>query len=55
MKKISVMVTTYNEKDNVVPLGEALIQLFQDKLYHKEYEILFIDNCSTDWTRQRID
>lgn len=55
MKKISVMVTTYNEKDNVVPLGEALIQLFQDKLSHYEYEILFMDNCSTDGTRQRID
>ena len=55
MKKISVMVTTYNEKDNVVPLGEALIQLFQDKLSHYEYEILFMDNCSTDGTRQRIN
>ena len=55
MKKISVMVTTYNEKDNVVPLGEALIQLFQDKLSHYEYEILFMDNCSTDGTQQRID
>ena len=55
MKKISVMVTTYNEKDNVVPLGEALIQLFQDTLSHYEYEILFMDNCSTDGTQQRID
>lgn len=55
MKKISVMVTTYNEKDNIAPLGEKLVQLFQEKLPNYDYEILFMDNCSTDGTQQRIE
>lgn len=55
MKKISVMVTTYNEKDNVAPLGEALIRLFQDELSSYDYEILFMDNCSTDGTQYEIE
>lgn len=55
MKKISVMITTYNEKDNVVPLGEALVRLFQYELPSYDYEILFMDNCSTDGTQQKIE
>lgn len=55
MKKISVMVTTYNEKDNVVPLVEELVQLFQNDLADYDYEILFMDNCSTDGTQGEIE
>jgi len=50
MKKISIMVPCYNEEENVVPMSEALVkQLSEMKEY--DYEILFIDNCSTDNTR----
>lgn len=50
IKKISIMVPCFNEEDNVVPMGEALISQM-DKLPQYDYEILFIDNCSTDNTR----
>ena len=50
-KLISVMVPTYNEEENVVPLSEAIIAEFASSLPQYDYEIVFIDNCSTDNTR----
>jgi glycosyltransferase involved in cell wall biosynthesis len=55
MKKVSVMVPTYNEKENVIPLSEAIIQMFKNQLPKYDYEIMFIDNCSQDSTREKID
>lgn len=54
MKKISILVPCYNEEENVVPMAEALIRMFQEQLSGYEYEILFIDNCSTDTTRDKL-
>jgi len=54
MKKISIMVPCYNEEENVVPLSEALIDMFKNDLPNYEYDILFIDNASTDTTRIKI-
>ena len=51
MKKISIMVPCYNEEDNVVPMSKALKELFETSLAQYDYEILFIDNKSTDNTR----
>lgn len=51
MKKISIMVPCYNEEDNVVPMSKALKELFETRLAQYDYEILFIDNKSTDNTR----
>ncbi len=51
---ISVMVPTYNEQENVRPLYEALVEQFRKNLPQYEYEILFIDNCSTDRTRTEL-
>lgn len=53
-KLISVLVPTYNEEENVVPLSEAIIKEFQKNLPQYEYEIVFIDNNSTDTTRVKI-
>ena len=44
MKKISVLIPTYNEEENVIPLSEALISVFSEKLVDYSYELLFIDN-----------
>lgn len=53
MKKISVIVPCFNEQDNVIPMSEALVkELTSLEIY--DYEIIFIDNCSTDRTRDRI-
>lgn len=53
MKKISIMVPCYNEEENVIPMSEALIRELSG-LPEYDYEILFIDNCSLDKTRERI-
>ncbi|MDD2269895.1 MAG: glycosyltransferase family 2 protein [Eubacteriales bacterium] len=50
MKTVSVLVPTYNEQDNVVPLSEAIIREFS-ALPNYDYEIVFIDNHSKDNTR----
>ncbi|MBR6223508.1 MAG: glycosyltransferase family 2 protein [Lachnospiraceae bacterium] len=52
MKKISVLVPCYNEQENVKPMSEAIAKLFETKCSEYDYELLFIDNCSTDNTRQ---
>lgn len=54
MKKISVLIPTYNEEDNVVPLSEAILTEFHSNLPDYEYEIVFIDNDSHDSTREKI-
>lgn len=53
-RRISVVVPTYNEQDNVVPLSQAVIAELEG-LSDYEYELLFIDNCSTDKTRERLE
>lgn len=53
MKKISIMVPCYNEEENVIPMSEALVAELS-KLSNYDYEILFIDNCSLDSTREKL-
>ena len=45
-KKISVVIPTYNEEANVVPLSQAIIEVMEKDLGEYDYEILFIDNHS---------
>ncbi|MDR2866989.1 MAG: glycosyltransferase family 2 protein [Methanomassiliicoccaceae archaeon] len=54
MKKISIMVPTYNEEGNVIPLVNAIIGQFTEFLSDYDYEILFIDNDSKDSTREKL-
>ena len=51
MKKISILIPCYNEQENVRPMSEAIVQLFQNTLTKYDYELLFIDNDSQDNTR----
>lgn len=55
MKTISVLIPTYNEEDNVVPMCCAVREEFAKNLPHYDYEIIFIDNCSKDKTRERLE
>lgn len=50
MKTLSVIVTVMNEEDNIQPLVKAT----QDALDGIDYELIFVDDGSTDSTRQRI-
>lgn len=54
MKKISVLVPCYNEEENVIPLSEAIIEQFGKYLSSYDYELIFIDNDSTDSTREKL-
>lgn len=54
MKKISVLIPCYNEEENVVPISEAVIEQFTEFLSMYDYEIIFIDNNSTDSTREKL-
>lgn len=47
------MVPCYNEEENVVLISEAIIKVL-DTLTAYDYELVFIDNCSTDNTRKLI-
>lgn len=51
MRKVSIVVPTYNEEENVKPLSKAIIQEFVENLSEYDYEIIFIDNDSVDNTR----
>ncbi len=51
MKKISVLIPCYNEEENVVPISEAVIDIITRELPEYEYELVFIDNDSSDNTR----
>ena len=51
MKKISIVVPTYNEGENVKPLSEAIINELSINCNTYDYELIFIDNNSKDNTQ----
>lgn len=54
MKTISVVIPTYNEEENVLLAYEEVVKVFRNSLKDYQYEILFVDNDSTDETRNII-
>ena len=54
LSKVSVLVPCYNEVENVKPLAYAIIQELK-KLENYDYELVFIDNHSTDRTQKLIE
>ena len=54
MKKISVIIPTYNEEENVPVLCPILVNIFTEQLPQYDYEIIFIDNDSQDLTREKL-
>jgi len=50
MTKLSIVTGTFNEADNVVELHERISRVISDHLAAYEFEIIFIDNASTDKT-----
>lgn len=51
-KKISVVIPCYNEEKNIPELYGRLSGVLQDML--QRYEIIFVDNCSRDRTRDML-
>ena len=52
-KKLSIICPAYNEEKNLSKLHERVNQLFEDQLADYDYEVLILDNCSEDATRDR--
>ncbi len=51
MKKISILIPCYNEKENVEPISRSVIDIMERELSNYDYELVFIDNDSKDGTR----
>lgn len=54
MKTISVLIPTYNEEENILLAYDRIVSVMENELPQYNYEIVFIDNCSTDKSRQMI-
>lgn len=54
MKKISIVIPTYNEIENIALLVSELTEILEKELSNYNYEIIVIDNYSTDGTRDEI-
>ena len=52
MKKISIIIPTYNEEENIDKLFSNIIEQMNKVNY--DYEIIVIDNASTDNTEGKI-
>lgn len=55
VKKISIMIPCYNEIENVELMSKTVINVMEEALPEYDYEILFIDNASTDGTRDVLE
>ena len=54
MKKISIVVPTYNEEENIRPLTEQILSTMARECPQYDLELLFIDNHSKDRSQQNI-
>ena len=50
MEKLSIVISVYNEEDNVIPLYNQIREAITD--YH--YEVVFVDDGSTDSTVNKV-
>lgn len=53
-KTVAFCIPCYNEQENVVPMVEQLVEIMENTFSGYDYNIQFIDNCSTDTTREKI-
>lgn len=52
MKKISILVACYNESKNISDLHKRVTAVMQQQLANYQYDLIFIDNASTDNSRE---
>lgn len=53
MKTISIIIPTYNEEENIPLIYDSIKNIFSSLSYY--YEIIYIDNASTDTSRKEIE
>ncbi|MEE5993484.1 MAG: glycosyltransferase family 2 protein [Oscillospiraceae bacterium] len=54
-KTVSILIPTYNEEENARAIYEAVKNIMISELPEYDYEILYIDNKSTDKTRSILE
>jgi lipid-A-disaccharide synthase-like uncharacterized protein len=54
MDLLSIVLPAYNEQDNVAPLAAELAEVLPDLGAHRAVECIFVDDGSTDETRQKM-
>lgn len=54
MKMLSIVVPTYNEEENILPISSAIVNELVTECPEYDYELIFIDNCSTDHSQKLI-
>lgn len=54
MKIISILIPTYNEEENIPLVYERVVSVMENKLPQYAFEVVFIDNASTDRSREKI-
>lgn len=54
MKKISILIPCFNEEDNVIAISHSITRIMRQELAEYDYELVFIDNDSTDMTRVHL-
>lgn len=55
MKKISIVIPCFNEVENVELMSFAVTNVLDETLPQYDYEVIFIDNASTDGTREKLE
>lgn len=54
MKKITVTIPCWSEEKSIRQMYDRLLNVFSGQLPQYDYEIIFVDDCSLDNTRQEI-
>ena len=54
MKKISIVTSCFNEEDNISLLYKKLKDIIEKLNFRYNFEIIFIDNASTDFTQDEL-
>ena len=54
MDDIAVLIPCYNEVENAGPISKAVTDILEKELPQYDYELVFIDNDSTDKTRELL-
>ena len=54
MKKISVVTSCFNNEDTISKLYEALCRIFNQYSSKYEFEVIFVDDSSTDFTQDEL-
>lgn len=54
MQTITIVIPTYNEEENINLIYNRVKKIFDEELNRYKFNILFVDNCSTDASRNII-